>query len=226
MSALKRDMVRIQRLVGDAFTQTGSLVALADGGQMSQEKLQKTLEQTMEHFEQSTLELRRMCERYMPGVGGYGRRPSLATMHVCGCVESIGYGWLHIHLDTLLPHCRYQTPTWLTDTISRLMDDYEIGGQKLPFFERAMMVIDEHFSGSGRHIFDQDNKGWKAVGNAIKGRLIPDDDQFTLSVVLLSQKSDIDTCHITLLDPMDAADFFAAHSGHYPVSDFYGGHWT
>ena len=40
-----------------------------------------------------------------------------------------------------------------------------------------MLIIDEHTAMEGRHIFDQDNKGWKAVSNAIKGRLIPDDDQ-------------------------------------------------
>ena len=38
------------------------------------------------------------------------------------------------------------------------------------FFERAMLMIDEHTAMEGRHIFDQDNKGWKAVSNAIKGR--------------------------------------------------------
>lgn len=47
-------------------------------------------------------------------------------------------------------------------------------------------MIDEHTSIEGRHIYDQDNKGWKAISNAIKGRLIPDDDQHTLAVALLS----------------------------------------
>lgn len=51
MNDLKRDMMRIQELIGNAFRQTGSLVALTDGGQMNPNKLQKTLEQTMEQFE-------------------------------------------------------------------------------------------------------------------------------------------------------------------------------
>ena len=51
MNDVKRDMTRIQELVGNAFSQTGSLVALANGGQMNPNKLQKTLEQTMEQFE-------------------------------------------------------------------------------------------------------------------------------------------------------------------------------
>ena len=81
MNELKRDMARIQTLVGDAFNQTGGLVALSDGGQMAPEKLQRTLEQTMDHFERSTLELRRLCETYSPGAGGYQRkRPPLQSM--------------------------------------------------------------------------------------------------------------------------------------------------
>lgn len=226
MADLKRDMAHIQKLVGDAFSQTGGLVALADGGQMTPDKLQKTLEQTSDYFERSTLELRTLCETYAPGVGGYRRRPDLPRMEAVGFAEQFGYGWLHIQLNTLLPHCRYQTPAWLTDTICRLLDEYEGTGRKLPFFERAMMVIDEHSSIDGRHIFDQDNKGWKAVSNAIKGRLIPDDDQYTLSVALLSTKSNTPTCHITLMAQIDAADFFAQHSGYYSSNDFYGGRWT
>ena len=38
MNDMKRDLIRIQELVGMAFSETGSLVALADGGQMSPNK--------------------------------------------------------------------------------------------------------------------------------------------------------------------------------------------
>ncbi|MBQ3226012.1 MAG: hypothetical protein IJB48_03025, partial [Clostridia bacterium] len=69
MKRLKRDMARIQELVSNAFTQTGGLVALADGGQMSPEKLQRKLEETMDEYEKATLELRLLCERYSPGRG-------------------------------------------------------------------------------------------------------------------------------------------------------------
>ena len=97
---------------------------------------------------------------------------------------------------------------------------------KLPFFNRALLVIDEFTGIQGRHIFDQDNKGYKAVSNAIKGRLIPDDDQHTLAVALLSGRSEVDVCHITLLDLADAADFFSFHSGDYEVKCFYDGGWS
>ena len=97
---------------------------------------------------------------------------------------------------------------------------------KLPYFQRAMLVIDEHSSTEGRHIYDSDNKGWKAVSNALKGRLFPDDDQYTLALSLLSTRSTENVCHITLLDLADAADFFAVHSGDYRDGDFYSGRWT
>ena len=89
-----------------------------------------------------------------------------------------------------------------------------------------MLVIDEHCGIDGRHIFDEDNKGWKAVSNALKGRLIPDDDQHTLSLALLSRKSELNVCHIALLDQADAADFISMHFGDYARNDFYGGTWS
>lgn len=48
MSGFKEDMARVQQLVGNAFTATGGLVALADGAQMQPTKLRKALEQTIE----------------------------------------------------------------------------------------------------------------------------------------------------------------------------------
>lgn len=102
----------------------------------------------------------------------------MTALPVIGRVELLCEDWLHIRLNTLLPHCRFQTSGWLTDTIRRLLDEYEAQGKALPRYERALMVIDEHSAISGRHVFDQDNKGWKAVNNAVKGRLIPDDDQY------------------------------------------------
>ena len=225
MNGLRNDIARIQALVGNAFSATGSLAALADSGQILPAKLEKALEETAGAFERSALELRRLCEKHAPGAGGYGKRPVLPRMETSGFVETFGYGWLHIQLNTLLPHCRYQPPEWLSDTIRRLLDDYEAGGSKLPFFRNAMLVIDEHCGVDGRHIFDQDNKGFKAVSNAIKGRLVPDDDQFTLALALLSERSELNVCHITLMDMADAADFFAMRSGDYAVPDFYGGSW-
>lgn len=226
MNQMQQDMAHVQSLVNDAFIQTGSLVALADGGQMRPEKTQRTLEQTMRFFENATLELRQLCETYSPDIGGYTDKAKAPYIEVTGYAEPFGYNWFHISLNTLLPHCRYQSAEWLSDTIRRLLDDYENKGGKLPFYHRAMLVIDEHSSISGRHIYDQDNKGWKAVSNALKGRLIPDDDQYTLGITLLSTRSEKNVCHITLLDLADAGDFFSLHSGNYMACDFYKGAWT
>ena len=223
MNGLKQDMARIQELIGTAFAQTGCLVALSDGGMMSPEKLQQTLEQTMEHFERSALELRRLCEQYSPGVGGYGNRARAPAMEIAGHVEILCEDWLHISLNTLLPHCRFQSPNWLTDTIRRLLNHYEAQGKPLPRYKRALLVIDEHSSIGGRHVFDQDNKGWKAVSNALKGRVIEDDDQYTLNVALVSKMSKETACHITLLEQRDAADFFSLRFGDHGFGCLYDG---
>lgn len=220
MNTFKQDIATMMEQMTDVCHQMGTLAAQADP-----KKLQRSLEQIASQVERTALTVRKLCEKHSPGVGGYGKRPVLPQMEVTGFVETLGYGWLHIQLNTLLPHCRYQTSDWLSDTIRRLLDEYEAGGSKLPYFKEAMLVIDEHCGVKGRHIFDQDNKGYKAVSNAIKGRLIPDDDQHTLALALLSTRSELDVCHITLLDIVDAADFFAYHSGDYAVPDFYGGSW-
>ena len=227
MSEQRRDLMRLQNMIGEAFSKTGALISMADAGEPETEKLQRTLEFTADQFERATLELRRWCERASPGTGGFSQRPRLSPWRVTGTVETFGFAnsWLHIRLNTLLPHCRYQTPSWLTDTIRRLLDDYEAEGNRLPRFERALLVIDEHSSITGRRVFDQDNKGWKAVSNAIKGRLIPDDDQYTLSLALLSRQSAESVCHISLLDLRDASDFFAGHSGYYAANDIYSDRW-
>ena len=59
----------------------------------------------------------------------------------------------------------------------------------------------------------------KAVSNAIKGRLVEDDDQFTLSVCLLSQRfSGAKACHIYVLPLSEAGDFFSMRSDCYSFS--------
>lgn len=225
MNSLKQDIVQMQTLAYGAAKQADSLAARVTDGQPEPARLQKELELASSRFEHVAIRMRKLCEKHCPGTGGYGSAPELPQIEISGFAEQFGYGWLHIQLNTLLPHCRYRPSEWLSDTIRRLLDDYEAGGKKLPFFHHAMLVIDEHCGIDGRHIFDQDNKGWKVVSNALKGRLLPDDDQFTLAVTLLSQRSELDVCHVTLLELADAADFFAARAGDYAASDFYRGGW-
>ena len=72
-----KEMQKIQSVVSRALQKANTLTALADGGKMSREKLQLTLEETAHFFESATLYLRALCETQMPGVGGYGRRDGL-----------------------------------------------------------------------------------------------------------------------------------------------------
>ncbi len=131
--SFRQDAAKLQRLTNNAFCQTGVLAALADSGQADPDKLQKALEQTAAQFESAALEVRKLCERYSTGAGGYGSRPVLPPVEIAGSVEMLGYSWVHITLNTLLPHCRFQPPEWLSDTIRRLLDEYEAQGCKLPF---------------------------------------------------------------------------------------------
>lgn len=215
----KNDLRVLQQLTEDAAVDARKLMLLADS--LKPEDLQQQLEELSGGFEDVALQIRRLCERQMPGAGGYRRGKSLRSLEAVGSVERIGIDWLHIRINTLLPHCRFQPPTWLTETLVELLDAYEACGGQLPHFKRALLVIEEYSDVKGRHIFDQDNKGWKAVSNAIKGRVIPDDDQYTLSVALLSTRSCQDVCHITVLDMKDAPDFFSARIGDYNVTGLY-----
>lgn len=141
----------------------------------------------------------------------------MKALEVAGEIESNEYGWIHIKLNTLLPHCRFTTPLWMTDTITRLLDQHERRCRALPMMERALLVIDEWCDVESRQVYDQDNKGWKAISNAIKGRLIPDDDQFSLGICLLSKRAAGAACHIYILPATDAGDFFSLKAENYPM---------
>ena len=124
----------------------------------------------------------------------------------------------------MLPHCRFQTPNWLSDTIRRLLDDFERSGGTLPYFKSgAILCIDEYSSIESRTVYDQDNKGWKAVSNTLKGRIFPDDDQYTLGVMLLSRKSAENATHITVMDASSAGDFLSLRNGFAFITDVYSG---
>ena len=119
-----KEMKKIQSVVSRALQKANTLTALADGGKMSREKLQLTLEETAYFFESATLHLRSLCETQMPGIGGYGRREGLEFQLPSGHIEIAGAGWVHMQIDTLLPHCRYMPATWLTDTVREIKIDY------------------------------------------------------------------------------------------------------
>lgn len=205
---LIEDLSRMRGLVDKAWLSTGTLVTLA-AKPAEPEKVQQELEKALAEFEAASLELRKLCERHCFISGSYRKKRAPPVPDASGYAETVGYDWLHICVRTLLPSSRYRTAEWFSDTIRRILDGYEQTGKRLPFYRQALLVIEERSEISGRRVFDQDNKGWKAVSNAIKGRLIPDDDQYTLGVALLSTWSSENACHITLLDVSDAGDFFS-----------------
>lgn len=216
MTALKHDMKRVQELTFEAYKASGGVMALIDGQDPDPGRLSSALDNLSAQLEGGALELRTLCETHQPRLRERPGKPGLPALDLAGSAEVNEYGWLHITLNTLLPNCRFRTPAWLTDTVVRLLDRCEHRYGALPMFDRALLIIDEHCDLNSRQVFDQDNKAWKAIPNALKGRLIRDDDQFTLGVCLLSTWSREACCHVHLLPQRDAGDFFFLHGEDYP----------
>lgn len=216
MTDYKEMIQKIQSITYGAYRASGQAAALLSEPDSQPEAVARALEQTAARLEQGTVELRTACESCTPAVPTIGQKPTLPHQEIAGRIEVNEFGWLHIQLNTLLPHCRFAPPLWLTDTVTRLLDQYERGRGKLPLLDHALLVIEEHCDVDSRQVFDEDNKGWKAISNAIKGRLVADDDQFSLSLCLLAQRFPEKVCHIYVLPAHDAGDFFFMRSDHYP----------
>jgi hypothetical protein len=216
-NSFRNDMKIIQSTISEAHSICGRVLAALDignGGAGTASALDKMSAQ----FESGVISIRNLCEKHRTESADAGSKPALPSIRLTGETEVNEYGWLHIRLNSLLPHCRFQTPVWLSDTVTRLLDEYELRWRrKPPRFERAMLVIDEHCDIDSRTIYDQDNKGWKAIPNALKGRVIKDDDQFSLNIALISTKSDTPACHIYLFPTEDAGDFFFMKYENYPM---------
>ena len=127
---------RIQTVAYDAYKASGQLAAL-DMPDCPPEALARTLESAAANLEQGAVTMRTLCESLWPALLTLGRRPSLPPLELAGRLEVNEFGWLHIQLETLRPHCRFERPLWLTDTITRLLDQYEIG--------LARKVVDDLF---------------------------------------------------------------------------------
>ena len=127
---------------------------------------------------------------------------------VFGKISVTPEGWVHIKLNFLLPHCRMTGATqYVSDSILRLINDAESAGKNLPFFRKAFVGILEFSPGEAGDVFDHDNKGYKAVQNALKGRLFPDDDCFEMSLGLFTEQREESCCHIYVL-PDDETGIF------------------
>lgn len=123
---------------------------------------------------------------------------------IVGSIEVTNQGWVHISLNTLLPNCRYKTNAYMQDTLIRLMEECD---EPLPMFKKAFLAIVEYCDYDNREVFDQDNKAWKMIPNAIKGRVVEDDEQFSLDIGLFSKISATPSCHIYVVDESQLNDF-------------------
>ena len=210
-----QEPLNIDHLIADMRSANAALINLhgAYAGSVDIDAIKSKIYKVNEALEKAVISSRNVLEKLHNEVmPSNANAPIYPYMNISGSVRIIQYGWLHIKLNTLLPHCRYQTPKYLTDTIIKLLNCYESEKGKLPFYENAMMVIDEYNDIKTRKVFDQDNKGWKAVSNALKGRLFPDDDQFSLGIALVSSKSETPSCNIFIMNALDAGEFFNIRS--------------
>ena len=174
----KKDHVkRIQEITFEAYKSSGRIAALLDQNTGPSEQLSEELERVAAQIEHGAIELRNLCARYQAPLPPVGQKPALEPLNIAGRAECNEFGWLHIQLNALLPNCRFASPLWITDTITRLLDRLERRNGKLPLLEEALLMIDEHCDIAARQVYDQDNKAWKAISNALKGRVVADDDQ-------------------------------------------------
>ncbi len=123
---------------------------------------------------------------------------------VIGDITVTNEGWIKITLNTLLPSCKYKTSNYIGDTITRLIKKC---GQDLPYFDEAFLAIVEYANHENHNALDNDNKGWKMIPNALKGRVVEDDNQFVLSIGLFSKLSENVRSEIYVMPPEDGSVF-------------------
>lgn len=162
-----------------------------------------------------TLELRRLYEM-MWYASPVTKKVQANVARYAGRICITEYGWIHVELDNLLPHCQYESSEYLHDTLLRLLRECA-ERHELPRYKKTMLIIEERSDITARKVFDNDNKGWKVIPNALKGLVIDDDDQYSLEIALLSSRSDISVCHIFVLDATEADVFFSWRCGNYGI---------
>lgn len=178
-------------------------------GYQSPEKFNTLLDAAMQQAELCCIDMRVLCEKVRPTVTGCSLgKNKFVHKDIFGEVNRLDNGWMDIRLNTLLPHCKVMGGTqYVSDTISRLLNDYVKSGGVLPRFEKAYVAIVEHCPFDTSGAFDSDNKGFKGVINALKGRLFNDDNQFELALGLFSVLDDESCCHIYVTPFEEAGDF-------------------
>lgn len=211
MEISKKHITDLQRQI-DACS---AYIDALSQGYRSPEKVNTLLDAAMQKIETACIDMRRLCEEYRPKLPNF--RFGHANYHIreiSGEVTLMDTGWLDIRLNALLPHCKITGGTeYISDTISRLLNSFKDSGGDIPSFNKAFLAIVEHAPIEVSGAFDHDNKGFKAVVNALKGRLFPDDNQFEMSLGLFTVQDEDACCHIYAMPFESAGDFL------YQMSD-------
>lgn len=202
MDNLKKELKYVQEKLITSI-QAVSRVSMSESN--SETVIDKKLGDIIDSVESACITARNVIDKYriMKPFSENAKKEKIIS-EVTGIAEVTTEGWLHIKLNTLLPNCRYKTNGYIQDTLTRLLDECD---KPLPMFDKAFLAIVEYCDYESREVFDQDNKSWKMIPNAIKGRVVEDDEQFKIDIGLFSKISDTPTCHIYVIPETQLVDF-------------------
>jgi hypothetical protein len=203
-SRFNDDVLTVQDSIGLAFRRASQLLLHQSA---PNEKLNERMDDLSSALESACVSARTVLERYRQHAPAResGKKP-FDMRDIAGNITVTPEGWVHITLNALLPHCRYRTPQYLRDTLTRLMDECP---DELPQFSHAFLAIIEKCDYETRNVYDPDNHGWKVIPNVMKGVLFADDDQFHLSIGLFAEMSANVGCDIYVTPLTDAGRFMS-----------------
>lgn len=195
LSGLQNDMVKVMQC----------LSRLLMSNSISKEIVAKGMDDYLCELENLCVKSRTVMDRFRPE-DKWKETPGedSNTLAPAGTLEVTHEGWLHITLNTLLPSCKYRISGYIADTIERLIKS---SPYDLPYFDKAFLAVVEYCNNKNHNALDNDNKGWKMIPNALKGRVIEDDNQFILSIGLFSKLSDDMRCEIYVMPPEEGSIF-------------------
>ena len=99
--------------------------ANAEGELLTAAEKGRQLTNLLAYLESAVLLARWMAEEQpQPTIHQSACSPAWPVTEIADSIETNEFGWLHITLNTLLPHCRFKTPTYLSDTITRLVEGH------------------------------------------------------------------------------------------------------
>ena len=202
MDTLKKELKYVQETLIRSI-QAISRVSMSES--KSEQVIDKRLGDILDTVESACVTARCVIDRYriMKPFSENGKKEKIISKGA-GEIEVTAEGWLHIKLNTLLPNCRYKTNSYIQDTLTRLLEECD---KPLPMFDKAFLAIEEYCDYDNREVYDQDNKSWKMIPNAIKGRVVKDDEQFRLDIGLFSKISDTPACHIYVIPQTQLSEF-------------------